>query len=162
MNQVRNHSMSENASFPRTYTLAQVANASVSHAHRYNQLHPKAYRDGRFPQDFRSPKLVEEIRVMDRKAQHSAAYISRLIQCKCGDRVLAWTAKSGGYHLLVNCGRLQLLTPTAATAYRARCSMIWQPIEDFVRMGFDRNITSEQSSVEVVLRHGFQASASSF
>ncbi|KAK5156810.1 hypothetical protein LTR04_005577 [Oleoguttula sp. CCFEE 6159] len=49
----------------RTNLAVHFANERVTHNMRYAQLHPAMCRDGRFPVDFRMPKTVEEVKVMD-------------------------------------------------------------------------------------------------
>ncbi|KAF2205023.1 hypothetical protein GQ43DRAFT_468609 [Delitschia confertaspora ATCC 74209] len=48
----------------RTNLLAQFVNSQISYAARYGQLQPKMCGNGKFPEDFRVPKTVEEVRVM--------------------------------------------------------------------------------------------------
>ncbi|KAF2191053.1 hypothetical protein K469DRAFT_363141 [Zopfia rhizophila CBS 207.26] len=49
----------------RTNLLVQFVNSQVTHTARYGQLQPKMRSDGKFPPDFRVPKTVEEVKVMD-------------------------------------------------------------------------------------------------
>ncbi|KAF2398284.1 hypothetical protein EJ06DRAFT_523136 [Trichodelitschia bisporula] len=49
----------------RTNLAVQLVNGQIAHSARYAQVQPKICRDGRFPNEFRAPKTVEELRSMD-------------------------------------------------------------------------------------------------
>lgn len=54
------------ANADRTNLLVQFVNGQISPSARYSQLQPKMCSDGKFPNEFRAPRTIEEIRAMDR------------------------------------------------------------------------------------------------
>ncbi|KAF2473474.1 uncharacterized protein BDR25DRAFT_132345 [Lindgomyces ingoldianus] len=49
----------------RTNLMVQFVNGHITHAGRYCQLQPKMCSDAKFPTEFRVPRTVEEVKVMD-------------------------------------------------------------------------------------------------
>ncbi|KAF2111706.1 hypothetical protein BDV96DRAFT_175844 [Lophiotrema nucula] len=49
----------------RTNLMVQFVNCQVSYSARYSQIQPKMCMDGRFPNEFRVPRTVEEMKSMD-------------------------------------------------------------------------------------------------
>ncbi|KAF2803689.1 uncharacterized protein BDZ99DRAFT_399203, partial [Mytilinidion resinicola] len=49
----------------RTNLLVQFVNGQITWAAKYGQLQPKMCSNGVFPQDFRSPKTLEEVKCID-------------------------------------------------------------------------------------------------
>ena len=53
----------------RTNLMVQFVNCQISYSARYSQIQPKMCMDGRFPNEFRVPRTVEEMKSMDRTSR---------------------------------------------------------------------------------------------
>jgi len=51
--------------------MVQFVNSQIRPAGRYCQVQPKMCADSKFPPEFRVPKMVDEIRAMDRTSHIS-------------------------------------------------------------------------------------------